>query len=129
MFKKRRPERTRHLNIHLGARMRLSRMLRGITREKLAQHLHTSVEQIERFEKGETPITPEELMRTASFLEIDPMSFYLPIPDDPLEAVGLPTSRLLGPEGLNFFNQYLALDVAQRADARRYVQLLTDQDE
>jgi DNA-binding XRE family transcriptional regulator len=52
--RKRSPRAASAVDAYIGARMRESRLARGITQEMLAEVLGVSFQQVQKYEKGET---------------------------------------------------------------------------
>jgi transcriptional regulator with XRE-family HTH domain len=50
-------KRPSHIDVHVGSRMRMRRMMLGMSQEKLAEALGISFQQVQIYEKGTNRIT------------------------------------------------------------------------
>ncbi len=64
------------IDIHVGSRVRLQRMLRGISQEKLGEKLGLTFQQIQKYEKGVNRIGASRLYDLASVLGVPIQFFY-----------------------------------------------------
>ena len=64
------------IDIHVGSRVRLQRMLRGISQEKLGERLGLTFQQIQKYEKGVNRIGASRLFDLASVLGVPIQFFY-----------------------------------------------------
>lgn len=64
------------MDIHVGSRVRLRRMLLGISQEKLGEHLGLTFQQIQKYEKGVNRIGASRLYDLATVLEVPVQFFY-----------------------------------------------------
>lgn len=60
---------------HVGSRVRMRRMLAGISQEKLGEALGLTFQQIQKYEKGANRISASRLQQIAKKLEV-PVSFF-----------------------------------------------------
>ncbi|MBN9020093.1 MAG: helix-turn-helix transcriptional regulator [Rhizobiales bacterium] len=63
------------IDIHVGSRVRLRRMMQGMSQEKLGESLGITFQQIQKYEKGTNRIGASRLQHIASVLEV-PVSFF-----------------------------------------------------
>jgi transcriptional regulator with XRE-family HTH domain len=63
------------LDVHVGARVRLRRMLLGMSQEKLGEHLGLTFQQIQKYEKGVNRIGASRLFDLSRVLGV-PISFF-----------------------------------------------------
>jgi transcriptional regulator with XRE-family HTH domain len=59
------------------------RAKRGLSQERLAERLETSVASVSRVESGKQPYTQDYLEALAAALQVDPASLIMRDPDDP----------------------------------------------
>lgn len=59
----------------VGSRMRMRRLLNGLTQKQLADMLGVSFQQLQKYEKGTSRIGPARLQMVASALDV-PISFF-----------------------------------------------------
>ena len=64
------------IDIHVGSRVRLQRMLRGISQEKLGERLGLTFQQIQKYEKGVNRIGASRLFELANVLGVPVQFFY-----------------------------------------------------
>ena len=60
---------------HVGSRVRMRRMLAGISQEKLGEALGLTFQQIQKYEKGSNRISASRLQQIAKMLDV-PVSFF-----------------------------------------------------
>ena len=64
------------IDIHVGSRVRLQRMLRGISQEKLGERLGLTFQQIQKYEKGVNRVGASRLFELAGVLGVPVQFFY-----------------------------------------------------
>jgi len=70
---------------HVGARVRMRRMLAGVSQEKLGEALGLTFQQVQKYEKGSNRISASRLQQIAKMLDV-PVSFFFdgaPTGDEP----------------------------------------------
>jgi transcriptional regulator with XRE-family HTH domain len=72
------------VDMHVGARLRLRRMMLGISQETLGKALGLTFQQVQKYEKGSNRIGASRLMELSELLEVPIQFFY----DDFSAAVG-----------------------------------------
>ena len=60
---------------HVGSRVRMRRMLAGVSQEKLGEALGLTFQQVQKYEKGANRISASRLQQIAKMLEV-PVSFF-----------------------------------------------------
>ena len=63
------------IDTHVGARVRLRRMMLGISQEKLGEHLGITFQQIQKYEKGTNRIGASRMQAIARVLTV-PVAFF-----------------------------------------------------
>ncbi len=63
------------IDIHVGSRVRLRRMMLGMSQEKLGEHLGITFQQIQKYEKGTNRIGASRLQAIARVLNV-PVAFF-----------------------------------------------------
>lgn len=63
------------VDIFVGSRMRMRRLLNGLTQKELAQLLGVSFQQLQKYEKGTSRIGPARLQMVAQHLDV-PITFF-----------------------------------------------------
>lgn len=71
------------IDVHVGSRVRLRRMLLGMSQEKLGEHLGLTFQQIQKYEKGINRIGASRLFDLSRVLAVPVQFFYeeLPVAD------------------------------------------------
>ncbi|HRK70184.1 MAG TPA: helix-turn-helix transcriptional regulator [Micropepsaceae bacterium] len=82
---------TNNIDVHVGARMRLRRMLIGMSQEKLGETLGLTFQQVQKYEKGANRIGASRLFHIAQILSV-PVSFFF----EDLSQADLPKKGLRG---------------------------------
>ena len=62
-------------DVHVGARIRMRRMILGISQEKLGTALGVTFQQVQKYEKGATRVGAGRLLEIANFLSV-PVSYF-----------------------------------------------------
>ena len=68
------------VDVHVGSRVRLRRMLLGMSQEKLGEHLGLTFQQIQKYEKGINRIGASRLYDLARVLGVPVQFFYEELP-------------------------------------------------
>ena len=63
------------MDVHVGSRVRLRRMLLGMSQEKLGEHLGLTFQQVQKYEKGVNRIGAGRLQRISEKLDV-PITFF-----------------------------------------------------
>lgn len=80
------------MDVHVGTRVRLRRMLLGMSQEKLGEHLGLTFQQVQKYEKGVNRIGASRLFDLAKVLGVPVQFFY----DDAPSGVMTDASALAG---------------------------------
>jgi transcriptional regulator with XRE-family HTH domain len=73
---------------HVGARLRMQRMLIGMSQEKLGEALGITFQQIQKYEKGANRIGASRLQELARILNVPPAFFFEDAPSGAAPAAG-----------------------------------------
>ena len=117
------------IDVHVGNRVRMRRMLIGMSQEKLADKLGLTFQQVQKYEKGTNRISASRLYQIAGHLGVPVQFFFedMPVKDAPQpQATGLREapadgnimSFLNSAEGLRL-NRYFAQ--VKDAEVRRQI--------
>jgi transcriptional regulator with XRE-family HTH domain len=68
------------IDVHVGSRVRLRRMLLGMSQEKLGEHLGLTFQQVQKYEKGINRIGASRLFDLARVLGVPVQFFYEELP-------------------------------------------------
>lgn len=68
---------------HVGSRVRMRRMMIGMSQEKLGEKLGITFQQIQKYEKGTNRVGASRLQQIATSLSVPPSFFFegAPVPD------------------------------------------------
>jgi transcriptional regulator with XRE-family HTH domain len=69
------------IDLHVAARLRMRRMMRGVSQEALAARIGVTFQQIQKYEKGHNRIGASRLFQLASALEAPMDYFFEGLPD------------------------------------------------
>lgn len=107
------------IDVHVGNRVRLQRMLVGLSQEKLGEHLGLTFQQIQKYEKGINRIGASRLFELARVLGVKVQFFYdeAPVTDAPAAMAGGFGERGADSYVFEFLNSREGLDL-NRAFAR-----------
>lgn len=76
------------IDIHVGSRVRLRRMMLGMSQEKLGEALGITFQQIQKYEKGTNRVGASRLQHIATVLKVPVSFFFEDAPGSPEEAAG-----------------------------------------
>jgi len=106
------------VDVHVGGRVRLRRMLIGMSQEKLGEALNLTFQQIQKYEKGANRIGAGRLFRIAQLLGVSVQFFFDDAPGESGgSAMGFsesdPTPMLMDfvntPEGVHLNRAFAAI--------------------
>jgi transcriptional regulator with XRE-family HTH domain len=76
------------IDIHVGSRVRLRRMMLSMSQEKLGEHLGITFQQIQKYEKGTNRIGASRLQHIARVLAVPVSFFFEDAPETPAGQAG-----------------------------------------
>ncbi|MBA5776086.1 helix-turn-helix transcriptional regulator [Stappia sp. F7233] len=109
------------IDVHVGSRVRLRRMMLGMSQEKLGESLGITFQQIQKYEKGTNRIGASRLQHISTVLKV-PVSFFFEdapgTPQEAMEASGTqPTSYVVdflsSSEGLSLNKAFVRIEDAR----------------
>ncbi|WP_068084747.1 helix-turn-helix domain-containing protein [Polycladidibacter stylochi] len=77
------------IDIHVGSRVRLRRMMLGMSQEKLGESLGITFQQIQKYEKGTNRIGASRLQHIATILKVPVAFFFEDAPGSPESVQGV----------------------------------------
>ena len=89
------------IDIHVGSRVRLRRMMLGMSQEKLGEALGITFQQIQKYEKGTNRIGASRLQHISSVLTV-PVSFFFE------DAPGIPSAGAVGENTRDYVVDFLS---------------------
>jgi transcriptional regulator with XRE-family HTH domain len=105
-------------DVHVGRRVRMRRMMLGMSQEKLGDALGITFQQVQKYEKGTNRISASRLQRTAEVLHVLVPFFFEGLPD----GAGVPSATLppryvsdflATTDGLNLTTAFMRIQDAQ----------------
>ncbi len=93
------------IDIHVGSRVRLRRMMLGMSQEKLGEHLGITFQQIQKYEKGTNRIGASRLQHIARVLTVPVAFFFEDAPASPGDAA---PGGLAEPERTSYVVDFLS---------------------
>ena len=107
-----------YVNEHVGTRIRVRRMLLGMSQEKLGEGLGLTFQQIQKYESGANRVTASRLLQFAKTLNVPASYFFENVPvdaasharrlrDDGKKAV--PADMLTSRESLKLIRDYYGI--------------------
>jgi transcriptional regulator with XRE-family HTH domain len=82
------------VDLHVGARVRMRRRLRGVSQEKLADSLGLTFQQVQKYERGANRISASKLYEIAAALQT-PVAYFFEGLADPADL----SSSSIAPDG------------------------------
>jgi transcriptional regulator with XRE-family HTH domain len=92
------------IDIHVGSRVRLRRMMLSMSQEKLGEHLGITFQQIQKYEKGTNRIGASRLQHIARVLSV-PVAFFF---EDAPGPSGEPMPGMAEPHQTNYVVDFLS---------------------
>lgn len=81
------------IDIHVGKRMRVKRIMLGLSQEKLAEHMDLTFQQVQKYERGINRISAGRLWLLAKIFEVPIQFFYDKLDLAGIEVVDVPSSE------------------------------------
>ncbi len=76
------------MDIHVGSRVRLRRMMKGMSQDRLGEELGLTFQQVQKYEKGVNRIGASRLFDIARILDVPVQFFYDDFGDGPETLIG-----------------------------------------
>ena len=92
------------IDIHVGGRIRLRRMMSGLSQERLGEQMGLTFQQIQKYEKGANRVGASRLFQLAQVLEV-PVSYFFD--DLESEADTLKPTGFAEPKSQDFVLEFL----------------------
>ncbi len=77
------------IDLHVGSRVRMRRVLLGLSQEKLGDALGVTFQQVQKYEKGTNRIGASRLQQISNFLNVAPSFFFDGARDENTAAPGM----------------------------------------
>ena len=88
---------------HVGSRVRMRRVLVGMSQERLGDALGLTFQQVQKYEKGTNRIGASRLQQIAGVLNVSPAFFF-----DEMASEGLKSESLIEDDGPGFVVDFLS---------------------
>ena len=92
------------MDIHVGSRVRLRRMMQGISQDKLGEELDLTFQQIQKYEKGVNRIGAARLYEIARILDVPVQFFFDDFGDGPESLIGFAETNQEAGDKADFFS-------------------------
>jgi len=69
------------IDIHVGARLRMRRVLQGMSQENLGERLELTFQQVQKYEKGANRVSASRLYQIGEILKVPVEFFFDGLPD------------------------------------------------
>jgi len=76
------------VDVHVGSRIRLRRMMIGMSQERLGERLGLTFQQVQKYEKGANRVGASRLFAIANILEVPVEFFFADMPSGMAEGQG-----------------------------------------
>jgi transcriptional regulator with XRE-family HTH domain len=121
--------RANHIDRHVGARIRMRRLMLHMSQSRLAEALLITFQQVQKYEKGTNRVSASKLAQIAAFLDV-PIGFFfeaLPGPAGTSKDAAAPwtteiTAFLSSPDGVRLSGAFT--EITQRRIRRSIVDLV-----
>ena len=99
------------VDVHVGARIRMRRLLLGMKQETLARHLDLTFQQVQKYETGSNRVTAGRLAALASILAVPISYFFADYADEAALSAAEQQARALWqrPEAIDLVRFYYAI--------------------
>lgn len=92
------------IDTHVGSRVRLRRMLMGLSQERLGQSMGLTFQQVQKYEKGVNRIGASRLFQISKILDVPVQFFFEEAPDPTAASTG---PGMAEPESETFIIEFL----------------------
>ena len=116
------------IDIHVGARLRLRRLLLGLSQSGLARPLGLSFQQVQKYENGNNRISASMLHHLANALDVPIGFFFDDMPEDIPSPPPLIDDMLLRRESLSLLHYYYRIADDQRRNIYELVRQIARMD-
>ena len=118
------------IDVHVGERIRLRRILLGVSQVELSKSLGLSFQQVQKYERGANRVSASALYRLSNALDV-PVGFFFNDLPDVLAPIPPATQEmiLVGRESLEFLQRYRSLPENLRVRIRNLVRSLVREED
>ncbi len=112
------------IDIHVGARVRLRRVLLGLSQVQVSQAVGLAYQQVQKYEKGTNRISASLLHRIAQALDVPVSFFFDDMPDGQRLPVALPDDTMSRAETVDLVRHYYLVPAAVRQQVSSLVKAM-----
>ena len=114
------------VDIHVGSRVRLRRILMGMSQSKLGKALNITFQQIQKYERGANRIGSSNLYRLSQILDVPVSFFFDGMPKDMAGemASGDPLAKFVKRSTLEFMKDFVLLNDHQKKAVHNIVKVI-----
>ncbi|MBC7954221.1 MAG: helix-turn-helix domain-containing protein [Rhodospirillaceae bacterium] len=109
------------IDIHVGARVRMRRIMIGLSQQALGHAIGLNFQQIQKYERGFNRISASTLHRLAEALDVPVSFFFDALSEGPARAAD---NGLIRREGLELLRHFYRLDVPMRKQVYELVRAM-----
>ncbi len=112
----RKTEETNLVDNHVGSRVRMRRIMLGVTQEALAEALGVTFQQVQKYEKGKNRITAGRLQHISQILQVPVPFFFEGAPGGVEGAAGVPSyvnEFLASSDGMTLTKAFIRIEDAK----------------
>ncbi len=97
------------VDIHVGSRIRLRRMMIGMSQESLGERLGLTFQQVQKYEKGANRVGASRLFAISRILEVPVEFFFADMPESISESAGSsPKAGMREPDETSFVMDFVS---------------------
>jgi len=97
------------VDVHVGSRIRLRRMMIGMSQERLGERLGLTFQQVQKYEKGANRVGASRLFAISRILEVPVEFFFADMPDSVAQGDGnAPTKGMSEPDETSFVMDFVS---------------------
>jgi transcriptional regulator with XRE-family HTH domain len=109
------------IDIHVGARVRMRRIMIGLSQQALGHAVGLNFQQIQKYERGFNRISASTLHRLAEALDVPVSFFFDALSEGPARVAD---NRLIRREGLDLLRHYYRIEAATRRQVYELVRAM-----
>jgi transcriptional regulator with XRE-family HTH domain len=114
-------KRATDVDVQIGNRVRMKRMLRGLSQERLGELLSVTFQQVQKYERGTNRISASRLFQLAKVLDVPLAYFY-----EDVQAASQPRIPGFAEEGTDESNMMAFLATREGIELNRAFQRISD---
>lgn len=114
------------VDIHVGSRVRLRRILLGMSQDKLGKALKLTFQQVQKYERGANRIGSSRLYQLSQILDVPVSFFFDDMPEDITGKIPSddPLAKFVKRSTLEFMKDFVLLDDLQKKAVHNIVKVI-----